>query len=177
MTVKAIRSVEELEDLRVSLSMQLDEKRQSCKSQDDLLEVKQIRTELNDVVDELVAAKNIEADQAKDKRLAEIRDAERENAGHYKEYIKLLAEIVPCLEMLAKSLPRANWLAVTMGSNRSTIEQSGSKYNAEYGEAEVFTPGGCRGIPDYNIQNLLEWTSSDFNQAIEKAKGKPATGE
>lgn len=165
-----IRSVETLEDLRVELSMKLDEAKQTMKSQDDLLQVKQIRMELNDVVDELLAAKNIEADQAKDKRLAEIRDAERENAGHYKEYIKLLAEIVPALKMLAKSLPRARWLGETMRSNRSTIEQSGSKYNAEYGEAAVFTPGGCRGVPDYEIKNLLEWLSDDLNRAQQKEK-------
>lgn len=174
---KDIRDVDTLEDLRVSLSMQLEEKRQSCKSQDDLLQVKQIRTELNDVVDELGAAKNVEAEQFKAKQLQDIRDREKESAEYYKEYIKLLAEIVPALEMLAESLPRANWLAVTMGSNRTTIESSGSKYNAEYGEAEGFTPGGCRGVPDYSITNLLEWLSGDLDSAKAKQAKDDASVE
>lgn len=160
-----IRDVDTLEDLRVSLSMQLENAKQSCKSHDDLMFMKQLRTQLNDAVDELAVAKNIEADQFKDKRLAEIRDKEQESDKYYTEYNKLLETIVPALEGIAKLLPRVNWLAVSMQSNRSTIESLKGGYNSEYGENIEVSPRSGRGVPDYNIRNLLEWLSDDLDSA------------
>jgi len=170
MTVKAIRSIEELENLKVEITDKLDELRKTATSQDDLMFMKQLRSELNDVVDELAVAKNIEADQVKAKRLAEIRDTEKESVKYNKEYIKLLAEIVPALEMLAKLLPKANWLAIQLQGNRQKIENLRTNYQKEFGEEITVTAMGCRGLPNYDIQALLEWLSDDLNRALQKEK-------
>lgn len=174
----SIRTVDELEDLRVVLTDKLAEAKAAMRSQDDLLQVKAIRTELNDVVDQLLLAKNVEADQFKAKQLDDIRRHEKESAEHKAEYIKLIEPIVTALERMVKTLPRVKQLAASMSSNRSSIEARGSKYNAEYGEAEVFTPGGCRGVPDCDqVKRMLEWLKGDLDSYKAKFIGKAGKAE
>jgi len=168
-----IRDVDTLEDLRVSLSMQLESAKKAVKSQDDLLQVKQLRIELNDVVDELVAAKNIAADEVKVTRLQEIRAMEQESNKYFTEYIELLETIVPALKVVDKLLPRANYLAVIMRSNLTSIESLKASYNSEYTENLEMHPHSVRGVPDYNLKYLLEWLGDDLNRENLKGADEP----
>jgi len=165
-----IRDVDTLEDLRVSLSMQLEEAKKTVKSQDDLLQVKQLRIALNDVVDELVAAKNIAADAEKERRLEDIRSHEADNIKHYKEYHKLLQVIVPCLKQVVDNLDRANQLASWLQSDRSSITQLQGHYNKEYNESIEVKPHSARGVPDHDqVTRVLEWLQGDLDSYEAKA--------
>ena len=132
---------------------------------------------MNDVVDELGAAKNIEANQVKDKRLQDIRNHERENAGHYKEYIKLLETVVPCLKQVVEDLPRANQLASWLRSDATTIERLKGHYNSEYQENIEAVGHGARGVPDSDqVTRVLEWLSGDLAQYEVRQRVVDGTG-
>jgi len=177
-----IRTVDELEDLRVSLSMQLESAKKTVKSQDDLLHVKQLRIALTDVIDELLAAKNIAADAEKERMLQDIRNHEHDNQTHYEEYYKLLQDVVPALQVVVDNLDRANQLSSWMRSDVTTIEQLKGHYNREYQESIEAVGHGARGVPDHEqVNRTLEWLQSDydsykarFKEMVEPSKVKVA---
>jgi len=164
MTKGKIRDVDTLEDLRVELSMQLESAKKTVKSQDDLLQVKQLRIALNDVVDELVAAKNIAAEADKAKRLQDIRNHEHDNQVHSEEYHELLQVVVPGLKLVVDNLPRVNQLASWLQSDATTITQLKGHYNREYQENIEAVGHGARGVPDHDqVIRVLEWLQGDLD--------------
>jgi CHAD domain-containing protein len=78
MKTKVIRTVEELENLRVSLSNEIEVLLQTGQDVQTLDKIKALRKALGEIRDELTIAKNIEANKVKESLLIEVRSVEAE---------------------------------------------------------------------------------------------------
>jgi len=100
MTKEPIRTVDELEDLRVTLSQEIEVLLQTGKDRRTLDRVKALRQQLGEAKDELAIAKNIEANRVKESLLSEIRARESEANEAYGKMLSLAQEALPVLRQV-----------------------------------------------------------------------------
>ncbi len=109
MKAKEIRTVDVLESLRVSVSQEIEDLLETGQDRQTLERVKAQRQELGGIKDELTIAKNIEAAEAKERRIAEIRAAESGANEAYHKMLSLAQDILPVLKQVE---PLTNQIAV-----------------------------------------------------------------
>ena len=126
MKTKVIRTVEELENLRVSLSNEIEVLLQTGQDVQTLDKIKALRKALGEIRDELTIAKNIEANKVKESLLNEVRSVEAEASNFYGKMLSLGNEVLPTLkqdEPLINQIAENNWKRASLNTQLDALKQ------------------------------------------------------
>jgi hypothetical protein len=126
MKANAIRTVDVLENLRVSLSQEIEVLLNTGKDTQSLDRVKSLRKELGEVKDELQIAKNVAEAQVKDSLLSEAKEKELAAITAYENMISLVNQVLPILkqaEPLIARIAENNYKRSSFNSQIDTLKE------------------------------------------------------
>lgn len=163
---KPIRSVNELEDLRVQLSEQIQELLRTGTSRAVLNRIKELKQQIIDVKDELHIAKNLEVDKAKHDRLAEA-DKIRTEAKQIRDKARLIAqELLPLIEEGMQKYGKLQELSMRSGNLDGHYSSLHTELQQQFG-IEIEHPLGLR-LPQLYGYRTMEAFIKDLKSLAEE---------
>ena len=139
---KTIRTIDQLETRRVTISQEIEQLLATGKDRDTLGKVKALRGEQGELLDELAIAKNLEKQARRDEWIAKIKVSEQEAKDAHSLVMELSSEVLPKLrelEPVFAEIAKANW---QLDSANNQIDSGNKALQVEYGEtAGVKSPG------------------------------------
>ena len=137
-----IRTIDELETRRVTISQEIESLLATGKDRDTLGKVKALREEQGELLDELAIAKNLEKQARKDEMVAKIKVSEQEAKDAHSLVLELAGEVLPKLrelEPVFAEIAKANW---QLDGANIQIDSGNRALQVEYGETVgIRSPG------------------------------------